>query len=170
MIIVPTIRNTGSHFVLNMLGAEQPWRPDVLAWRGAVRATEDSIIFDHVFPHQRHIFLPLIEDNLTIVPLRHPLLTAKSWTDRGHELGDLIAMWEVMAYDIDSLDPYYLPLDVPDREDYLTELRDMTGLDTDWAPHGSQHNNYALRYTELSLIPAITALCERIEPFLAKFY
>ena len=172
MIVVPTIRNTGSHFVLRLLGKQHPWRPDILTWRGVERANADSVIFDHVFPHQRHIFLPLIRDNLTIVPLRHPYLTAKSWADRNHHKSDLIGMWEVMANEIAPLRPFWLPLDVPDRQDYLDLLNERTGLSltTDWSPAGVKHNNSDLRWQDVEPTPEIAALTERIQPFLEQFY
>jgi hypothetical protein len=172
MVIVPTIRNTGSHFVLRLLGKQHPWRPDILTWRGADRANEDSVVFDHVFPHQKGLFLPLIRDNLTIVPLRHPFLTAKSWKDRNHDKSDLVGMWETMVFDIDPLKPFYLPLDVPDRQDYLDALNEATGLNlvTDWTPRGVKHGNSDLRYQDVSPTPEIMALTERIQPFLDRFY
>jgi len=172
LVIVPTIRNTGSHFVLRLLGKEHPWRPDILTWRGLDKAKDDSVVFDHVFPHQRNLSLPLIRDHLTIVPLRHPYLTQKSWKDRNHDKSDLIGMWEVMANEIAPLNPFFLPLDVDNRQDYLDELNTATGLNlkTDWKPEGSKHNNFNLRYTDIEPTEEISALCERISLFLERFY
>lgn len=172
MIIVPTIRNTGSHFVMHLLGAAIPWRPNVLTWREVDKANDDSIIFDHVLPHQKHLFLPLIAEHTTIVPLRHPYLTAKSWDDRGMDKADLIAMWEVMVNDINPLDPFYLPLDVDNRQDYLDELNDHTGLnlETDWTPRGVKNNNSNLRHGDLTPCDEFGQLCERFAPFLDRFY
>ena len=171
MIIVPTIRNTGSHFVLRMLGKQHPIRPDILTWRCLDRIEDDSVVFDHVFPHQRHLFLPLIRDHLTIVPLRHPYLTQKSWADRNHHKSDLIGMWEVMAEEIAPLNPYFLPLDVENRQDYLDELNDLgLNLKTDWQAEGEKHNNSALRWQDVEPTEKILELCERIKPFLDRFY
>lgn len=155
-----------------MLGVPVPRQADLLTWKGSDRATDDSVIFDHVFPHQRFIYLPLIADNLTIVPLRHPYLTQKSWQDRGYDLADLIAMWEVMVFDIDPLEPYYLPIDVPDRDDYLQEINNKTKLrlETDWTPKGEQKGNSATMHRDVRPTPEIAALCERIKPFLDRFY
>ena len=81
-------------------------------------------------------------------------------------------MWTVMVEDIDPLNPYYLPLDVPDRQDWLDQLneRENWNLTTDWSPRASKNNNYDLRYTDLDAVPKIRELCERIQPFLDKFY
>ena len=172
MIIVPTIRNTGSHFVLRLLGKQHPWRPDILTWRGLDRMEPDSVIFDHVFPHQKKLYIPLIRDNLTIIPLRHPYLTQKSWADRNHEKSDLVGMWRTMVFDIAPLNPFFLPLDVPDRQDYLDALNEATGLGlkTDWKPRGVKHDNFDLRYTDITPTAEILALCEEIQPFLDRFY
>ncbi len=170
MIIVPTIRNTGSHFVLRLLGKQHPCKPDIVTW--GQKMEPDSVVFDHVFPHQRYIFLPLIENHLTIVPLRHPYLTEKSWQDRNHDKSDLIDMWKIMANEIAPLEPFFLPLDVPDREDYLSALNEATGLglQTDWQPAGQRHNNSGLRHTDVSPSDAIVELCDEIQPFLERFY
>ncbi len=153
-----------------MLGVPVSEQHRLPTWKGSARAK--SIIFDHVLPHQKHLFLPLIAEHTTIVPLRHPYLTAKSWDDRGMDKADLIAMWEVMANEINPLDPFYLPLDVENRQDYLDELNEWTGLGlkTDWAPQGVKNNNADLRHTDLVPCDEILALCERIEPFLDRFY
>jgi len=170
VIIVPTIRNTGSHFVLKLLGKQPPFGPEVLTWRTLDRMQPDSIIFDHVAVEKKHLYLPLIRDNLTIIPLRHPYLTQKSWADRSHH--DMSFMWDIMATDIAPLNPFFLPLDVPDRQDYLDRLNEATGLGlkTDWKPEGVKNNNFDLRYTDVEPNQRTVALCERIKPFLDRFY
>lgn len=170
MIIVPTIRHTGSHFVLHLLGVKG--RVNCFTWRTAQQASHNSVVFDHVLPHQRHIYLDLIKRHTTIVPLRHPYLTQKSWQDRNRDLDDMIAMWEVMANDIAPLDPHFLPLDVDNRDDYLHNINRTSGLylQTDWTPQGERKGNSATRHTDVSPVPEVEALCERIEPFLRSFY
>ena len=81
-------------------------------------------------------------------------------------------MWEVMANEIAPLEPFFLPLDVDDRQDYLDEINDNTGLglQTDWTPQGEQHNNSGLRYTDIQPRADIEDLCDRISPFLETFY
>jgi hypothetical protein len=80
-------------------------------------------------------------------------------------------MWITMAEEIAPLDPYFLPLDVVNRQDYLDELNE-TGLNlkTDWKPQGEQHNNSALRWQDVEPTDEILELCERIKPFLDRFY
>jgi hypothetical protein len=142
------------------------------SWKASRLAQPDDAVFDHITKWNRHIFLPLIENNLTIIPLRHPYLTAKSYDDRRRDKGELIESWEILANEIDPLDPHYLPLDVPDRQDYLDALNESVGGDmvTDWMPQGVVHNNATLKYKDVTPCSEIKALCQRIEPFLSKFY
>ena len=146
---------------------------NALSWKSvADHATEDSLVFDHISPWHTKTFLPLIKDNLTIIPLRHPYLTAKSWDDRKKDKADLIQSWEVLVNEIDPLEPHYLPLDVPDRQDYLDHLNEATGrsMVTDWTPRGVVQGNSALRHRDVQPCGEIIALCERIKPFLDRFY
>ena len=143
-----------------------------LSWKSSDKAEPDGLIFDHISPYHTQTFLPLIADNLTVIPLRHPILTAKSWSDRKKEIGDLVESWEILVNEIDPLEPYYLPLDIPDRQDYLDRLNAGTGrsMVTDWGAKGVVHNNQAMRYTDIQPSAEIAALCERIKPFLDRFY
>ena len=169
MIIVPTVRNTGSHFLVDLLGYDIN---KALPWKQSHNATEDSLIFDHISKYNTHFSLPLIRENLTIIPLRHPVLVAKSWNDRKRDTAELVDSWEVLVNEIDPLEPYYLPLDVLDRQDYLDRLNTATGrsMVTDWGAKGVIHNNQAMRYTDIKPSAEIVALCERIKPFLDRFY
>ena len=169
MIIVPTIRHSGSHFLVDLLGYDIN---KTLPWGQAHKATDDSLIFDHISPYKVDIMLPLIRDNLTVIPLRHPFVVAKSWIDRKKDLSELVAAWETLVYEIDPLEPYYLPLDVEDRQDYLDELNIDTGrsMVTDWTPQGVVQNNSALRHKDVTPPAEIYALCKRIKPFLDGFY
>jgi len=58
---------------------------------------EDDTIFGHVTAQTAPWFLPLIKENTTIVPLRHPYLVAKSWLDRGMYMPFLVDEWEAMV-------------------------------------------------------------------------
>ncbi|MBT8439714.1 MAG: hypothetical protein KJO91_08305 [Gammaproteobacteria bacterium] len=169
MTVFPTIRHSGSHFAVDLMGYDVN---RCLSWKAARNAAPHDAIFDHISPWKKDIFLPLIADNLTVIPLRHPYLTAKSWDDRKKDRQDLIDSWLVLVEDIDPLQPFYLPLDVPDRQDYLDTLNAATGRDmaTDWSPQGVVHNNQDLRHTDLTPSADILALCDRIGGFLSRFY
>ncbi len=83
----------------------------------------------------------------TIVPLRHPLEVAQSWKSsellgkaRHMNLSILAGLWAGFIEHIDPLDPCYLPLDVPDRQDYLDTINERfdLALTTDWPVIGHQ--------------------------------
>ena len=169
MIIVPTVRHSGSHFVVDLLGHDIA---KTIPWKQVHTAKPNDLIFDHISPYKVDVMIPLINNHLTIIPLRHPYVIAKSWDDRKKDKADLIQSIETLVNDIDPLEPYYLPLDVPDRQDYLDELNVATGLSltTRWTPRGVVQNNAALTHRDVQPSAEIEALCERIKPFLDGFY
>ena len=164
MIIVPTIRNTGTHFLLNLLGI----KPKGMLWT----EQENGIAYGHIYPDRKDIYLPLIRDNQTIIPLRHPLVVAKSWQDRGGNLLELVESWELLVNEIDPLHPTYLPIDSPHRDSYLNIIRIKTRkmLPTEWEPVSSVNGNHELRHEDMEGDKLITDLVDRISPFLNSFY
>ena len=164
MIIVPTIRNTGTHFLLDLLGI----KPVGMLWT----EQEYGIQYGHIYPHLKDIYLPLIRDNLTIIPLRHPLVVARSWTARGGDILELIESWELLVNEIDPLNPIYLPIDAPGRNQHLENLnnRCYMNLKTDWEPVGSVNGNYNLRHEDIEGDKLMVDYVDKISGFLGRFY
>ncbi len=165
MIIVPTIPNTGTHFLLDLLGVQ----PKGMLWNYQVNGIE----YGHIYPEWKRHFLPLIENNLTLIPLRHPFVVAKSWADRGGNPYEMIDMWDLLVDEIDPLNPVYLPIDsYVTRNGYLNALNIRTGLrlKTDWAPVGAVNGNHGLRHHELEPDELMVELVDRISGFLERFY
>jgi hypothetical protein len=116
-----TIPGTGTHFLRELLKDEESnvvhiWPNEVEVWSQALHEHDPSII----------------------VPLRHPMEVAKSWKrrpGRGLELDKLPYWWQYMIGLVDPAKPWYLPLDVPDRDGYLDQINFDLGLSlkTDWA-------------------------------------
>lgn len=84
----------------------------------------------------------------------------------------MIEMWDLLVTEIDVLSPFYLPIDVPDRQGYLDSLCALLErpATADWTPQGSYHGNSELRHTDIDASPEVEGLCERIKPFLDRFY
>lgn len=164
MIIVPTIRNTGTHFLLDLLVI----KPKGMLWT----EQENDIAYGHIYPVYKDIYLPLIENNLTIIPLRHPLVTAISWQARGGDILELIESWEILVNEIDPLRPVYLPIDSPYREEFLNVLNIRTGLNlkTDWSPVSSVNGNHQLRHESIVGDKRMVDYAGSISGFLARFY
>ncbi len=166
MLIFPTVQHTGSHFVVGLLGFDinkaMSWKHD----------GKGEYYFDHIHPALKHRFLPLLEGKTIIIPLRHPKVVAKSWADRKKDEQELIECFECLVNDVDKFDPYYLPLDSDRRDEYLQKINEGLGLDlvTDWGAKGVKQNNQSLRHTDVTASRNVEALCERIKPFLDRFY
>ena len=79
--------------------------------------------------------LDMMVTHRTIVPLRHPILVARSWKSRHRDLSALPALWAQMLLQIAPLEPAFLPLDSPSRDEWLGALnvRFGTAFETDWA-------------------------------------
>jgi len=166
MIIFPTIRHTGSHFVVGLFGFDinkaMSWKHD----------GKGEFIFDHIHPANAKRFMPLLQENTVVVPLRHPKVVAVSWQSRQRDEQEMIACWDFMVSEIDPLKPNYLPIDSDDRDLHLKRLNFDLGLSlqTDWTPMGVKQNNHALRHTDVQSSGTVENLCNRIKPFLDRFY
>ena len=92
MILVPTVKHTGSHFVSDHLLREYPKAP----LKGPFPDGE-FVVMDHVSSANMPKFRNLIarHNPTIIIPLRHPKLCALSWCERRLELTpSFFKMWE----------------------------------------------------------------------------
>lgn len=148
-------------------------KPKFMQWTEVEKGINGyNFAYGHIYPRLRDKFMPMIEDSVTIMPLRHPLLTAKSWLERSGNMDELVETWELLVNEIDPHGPIYLPIDSPRRDEYLDNLNMHLGTDiqTDWKPVGSFKGNHALRHQDISGPPIIHELSERISGFLGRFY
>lgn len=146
-MIVTSIPHTGTHFLMDLLGFRKPWREFTHGWQSSNAGHR----FDHILPQQKHLFLPLIEKEMTFIPLRHPRAVLKSWEDRGKPVTVLEAMWRVLVEDIHPLNPIYIPVDTTAREGSLEDARERSGLDleTNWKASGEKCGNSGTDWTNL---------------------
>ena len=173
MIVFPTIRHTGSRFIVNLFGYE--WS-DNKSWIHNEGHPGDHYfdhieVFEFLKPHSRRMF-EVLEQNTVVIPLRHPRVVERSWQDRNLNIADLVDNFEFLANEIDPIKPHYLPLDSRYRDRFLRQINDALGLEieTDWEPVKSERGNWQLRYDEFTGSEWIEDLCERIAPFLDRFY
>lgn len=82
--------------------------------------------------------------------MRHPRAVAQTWTNRGGNHGsairsdrsadskikgvNLLNLYRLLIDVVDKHDPYYLPVDSPIREQFLSEFNKAMGIqfETDW--------------------------------------
>ncbi len=114
--LVPTIPHTGTHFIRDHLLAKQ------------------EHYVQHLWPKSRSILGQMAAVHQTIVPLRHPILVARSWKSRQKNIHELPDYWYALIQYIDPHRPSYLPLDSPHRDTWLKRLNNDLGtqLATDW--------------------------------------
>ena len=133
MILIPTIQHTGSHFVVGLFGIDvgRAKRP------GMQSGEPNEVIFEHVERNTEAV-LHLAARHPTIIPLRHPKVVAKSYLSRNKTEQTMCDNFRIVVERFDPLNPYYLPIDVADRHDYLDVInKDMDlELKTDWTPAG----------------------------------
>jgi hypothetical protein len=133
MIVVASVHHTGTNFVhqhllkgfpqtgMNYSHYKKP--PD---HRGHVRIHCDL---------SQHTYLPWwLKQFPCIVPMRHPMKVAASWKARDKSLDNLAIQWKILKEKVAPYDPFYLPLDVPDRQRWLDDIICFleTDLQTDW--------------------------------------
>ncbi len=118
--------------------------------RSGTRFTQRILQQDHIKTAQLHAaptMMVRVEEWLKkccdeglpiIVPLRHPFSVAHSWRLRGDRLEDMFEQWRLLIQCCDRCEPYYLPVDHPEREGFLDELREATGapIETRWKKYG----------------------------------
>jgi len=109
----------------------------------------------------------------TIVPLRHPYLISESWNrrsvDNEKEPWRLREEWDFLINEIDKYDPYYLPIDSNNRQEYLDKINNDLNLNirTRWTPVHSKKNTHGLSINEVEIDQE---LINHIKPFIGRFY
>lgn len=128
MIVVASVPGSATRFIIEHLLA--PRR----------RTAEDSgpCADSYFFEHLEAEYLPSLRRMATkypcIIPLRHPVAVALSWKARRMNIAHLCSQYRALVTALDPLKPFYLPVDVPNRQKYLDLINDITGLNlvTDW--------------------------------------
>lgn len=83
----------------------------------------------------------------------------------------MVRAYRTVVERVDLFDPYYMPVDSPYREDYLTKLKELEpGLSTDWGIVASKSHTHGIGILDLSPPVEVVALTEAIAPFLSRFY
>ena len=80
-----------------------------------------------------------------IVPLRHPRSVAIGWKSREKRLDWLDAQWKFLKEKVDPYNPFYLPIDRPDKDAWLRKINMAleTDFTTDWPVIGQYSGEYA---------------------------
>ncbi len=122
-----SVPHTGTRFVHKLLAPRR---------RGGEQPDDGSFFFQHVDKENIPTLRRMMQSFPCIVPLRDPTATAISWRSRRMNVANLADDFRRLVSAIDPLGPYYLPLDVPNRQEYLDLInRELCqNLTTKWTP------------------------------------
>jgi hypothetical protein len=117
MILVASIHHTGTKTVFN----------DIL------REVEDKERI-HIEPKFLEELKHWLKRATTIVPIRHPRTLAVGWKSRFKKLDELEEQIELLKTEIAPFNPFYLPIDNDDRDEWLNKvnLELKLNLTTNW--------------------------------------
>ena len=162
---MPTIQHSGTLFTRALIPfdpislVEKPREGDWLYWGHMHRDVAG-----------RDNWKKLVKRFPTIVPLRHPSLISESWKRREGEFEKeswrLKEEWKFLIDEIDPYNPYYLPIDSPQRQDYLDVINKDLGINarTRWKPVHSKKQTFNLQPKE------IDSELDFIKPLISRFY
>ena len=167
IVCMPTIQHSGTLFTRALIPfdpialTEKPKQGDWLYWGHTHRDVKG-----------RDNWEGLVKEYPTIVPLRHPSLICESWRRRKGEIEKeswrLVEEWRVLIDKIDPHKPYYLPIDSPDRQNYLDAINKDLGLNirTRWKVAHSKKETYSLNPNSYPIDKEL----DFIKPFTSRFY
>lgn len=150
-----SVEHSGTRFVKNHL------------LRGRLATYYHLVPTDRDFIEQTRIKYPNV-----FVPLRHPLEIARSWSKKNMPLNLLNGRFDYLAEICTANNFSVIPIDVPDRLDYIVEARRRTGLQLDpgdWPKVGEQKDkkDHCLTNKEVEIVrPAIA----RNVDFFERYY
>ena len=152
-MIIASVPHTASRFVQSLLG------PGVGNFHVYAKGTGENLI---EIPKHRVI----------VVPLRHPRAVAQSWKNRGkpivsHEKHEpMVAMWRTLIDVIAPLNPFYVPVDIESRDEYLAKLgkKIKRKLVTDWRAKSDGYMTTPLNDGDEAAVKRLLA-----DPFFARF-
>ena len=136
LVVIPSVWHSGTHFMTDQVV------PDFTAHhfdhRGWIAGSPrgDIQVRCHCEPEFAKSLQRWGKEGQCLVPMRHPILVAQSWKARGKtgRFLELAAQWKLLKDHIAPHDPLYLPIDSPDRENWLDKIRNFLNseIQTDW--------------------------------------
>lgn len=163
-MIVASIPHSGTRLVVDEI-LKTPW----VHFKD--KEKEGHIYCGHIYTYNAPLVKMRMEQYPAIVPLRHPYLTATSWKKRGMDIGEMCIAYYILVDQLDQYNPLYLPIDRPERDDYLKAISKelKRPLKTDWPMVNSRYNT--VKPEDLGEDQdQVDRLVSNINPFLKRFY
>ena len=152
MIVIISVRHTGTRFVRSHL-------------------IDCKYMNRHVGERYLHQVEPYIDNNL-VIPLRRLDRIIVSWERRDMGLEGLRDSLNELIDKYDHRDPYYLPIDSDDRDEFLKALNEGMDTDfkTDWPVVDSDKNSSQSNYSDIINKEYANILISEFDQFFSRFY
>jgi len=110
ILLLPTVKHTGSHFVLKQLlpDFEQMNLKDI----DNLDPDKNIVIFDHLYPSKMDLWEPLMAKYPAIIPLRNKQDIMESWERREEPIDDFFDQWQILGR-MRKYKVYFINLDAP---------------------------------------------------------
>ena len=133
MFFIASVHHTGTQFT-EKLFKDHGYAPTDKTPRENVGNSHNDFHRAHIADSVKTELKDWLDQGLpTIVPLRHPVEVAKSWKRRKKHLQQMRAQFQLLETLVAPYEPYYLPLDHPERDLYFKEIALLDPeLATDW--------------------------------------
>lgn len=165
-VVVASVPHTGTRFVFEHLLKGRH--------RCGEHPCDDGFSVYHTDGRHKKRLIALAGQFPTIVPMRHPAKVAQSWAVNRSKNPDyyapdrLRAAFHSLVTDIDPLKPLYLPIDAPNRDEYLAKINAELGLglDTGWPVVGESDKSAT---PEVANPDIVASLVDELSSFFGRF-
>ncbi len=164
IVVVASVHHTGTHFLFEHLF--DGWHRYNMGYDCISEPHGNGIVRIHC-DHQQSQYLPRwLDSHRAVVPMRNPFAVATSWKAREKDLdgfGSLMeklnSQWDCLKKMVQPYNPIYLPIDAPDRENWLAALNKELGLElqTDWPVVMSCNKSAELSFNDRQAVIEVMA-------------
>jgi hypothetical protein len=131
IILLPTVKHTGTYFCLKQLLKGFAPVPLKTARKDIKLLSGDMVIFDHLYPHKMNAWLDMLKKYPAIIPLRNKHSVMESWMSRGEDIEDFHKQWTQLKRMIGKR-TYFLSIDAPELRDHqLERIKNELNVDID---------------------------------------
>lgn len=153
-IVVVSVHHTGTNLVYDQI--LRAFRPRA----GGAEYFERGMPHGKLRIHCEGRFVETLERFLPfpiVVPMRHPEAVFRSWKSRAKSVNALMMQYEMLKAFIAPAEPFYLPIDTPDRDEYLDKLSKLTGkhIHSRWPVVSSCGKTAELNDNEMNMVRSV---------------
>lgn len=168
VVLVTSIPHAGTRFVFEHLLSP-------LRRSSETEVDPEGFLLEHISPDKVPRIRAWLRLYPCIVPIKHPRDVAISWKKRNlnnrtyYQTQNLCDYYRRLVSAVDPFEPFYLPLDRPDRQEYLDSINRGTwlNLETDWPIWQSIGGHARLNEEEEEMV---VDLLDELSGFFTRFW